>query len=70
VPTKDELAGLVDRSRHDPASGFPDMPSEVFWSSSPYVGDASNAWGVYFGNGVVNGVSRDGGFAVRLVRGG
>lgn len=71
VPTKDELAGLVDRSRHNPASGFPDMPSEVFWSSSPSVGNAYDAWFVNFGSGVVSGrFSRSFSLAVRLVRGG
>ena len=71
VPTKNELVGLVDHSRCDPASGFPDMPSERFWSSSPYVGSISSAWSVYFNDGDVD-VSYDRGYsdAVRLVRGG
>ena len=70
VPTKDELASLVDDSRHKPASGFPDMPSERFWSSSPYVGDSSSAWVVSFNDGNVNYYGRHCSLAVRLVRGG
>ena len=70
VPTKDELATLVDDSRHDPASGFPDMPSEAFWSSSPCVGYTNYAWVVGFDNGNVNYGNRGNYYAVRLVRGG
>jgi hypothetical protein len=68
VPTVDELASLVDRGRYAPASAFPDMPSDWFWSSSPYVGDASYAWVVNFSNGYVNSLNRNYDFAVRLVR--
>ncbi|MEY4195709.1 MAG: hypothetical protein RLZZ226_2077, partial [Pseudomonadota bacterium] len=67
LPTQGELASLVDDSRHDPASGFPDMPSEAFWSSSP---NANGAWYVYFDDGDVLYNSRNVRFAVRLVRGG
>ncbi len=70
VPTVDELASLVDRSRrHGSVSGFPDMPLEDFWSSSPYVGNAGYAWLVNFDYGSVNSRFR-GNFAVRLVRSG
>jgi hypothetical protein len=34
VPTFGELRTLLDRSRHNPASAFPDMPSDWFWSST------------------------------------
>jgi hypothetical protein len=71
VPTVEELASLVDRSRLLPASSFPDMPLDnIFWSSSPYVDDADHAWIVYFGDGSVASDSRKYEYAVRLVRGG
>lgn len=68
VPTVEELASLVDRSRRDPSSAFPDMPSAVFWSSSPYVGHSNYAWDVDFDYGYVNVSNRDDYSAVRLVR--
>ena len=73
VPTTDELVSLLDRSRGNPASGFPDMPSKSFWSSSPYVGNALYAWVVNFSSGYGGSYSygiRDYTYAVRLVRGG
>lgn len=70
LPTVEELLSLVDRSKFEPASDFPKMPSKSFWSSSRYVGNADGAWVVYFGSGFVSGYSRDYYYAVRLVRGG
>ncbi|MBM4128397.1 MAG: DUF1566 domain-containing protein [Nitrospira sp.] len=35
LPTRDELKTLLDGSRINPASAFPDMPSLRFCSSSP-----------------------------------
>jgi hypothetical protein len=70
LPTKDELIGLVDGSRQGPASGFPNMPSKPFWSSSPYVGNTNYAWFVGFDDGYVGYGSRLSLGAVRLVRGG
>ncbi len=68
VPTIDELSSLLDRTRSFPASGFPDMPSETFWSSLPYVGGIDLAWVVYFSYGFVSSSSCNYGYAVRLVR--
>ena len=48
---------------------FPQTPSNWFWSSSPYVGDADYAWGVNFGTGYINNVKfRYYNGHVRLVR--
>ena len=44
--------------------------SLAFWSSSPYVGNANNAWNVNFNNGNVNNNNRNNAFYVRLVRAG
>jgi len=71
VPTVDELKTLIDDTRLNPASRFPDMPSIWFWSSSPYVGNANFAWFVVFDYGLVSsGINRSNSGAVRLVRGG
>ena len=42
----------------------------AFWSSSPYVGNANNAWNVNFNNGNVNNNNRNNSNYVRLVRAG
>ncbi|MGI6393513.1 MAG: DUF1566 domain-containing protein [bacterium] len=53
LPTISELRTLINRNRCAPASGFPDMPSSYFWSSSSYVYGPNYAWGVDFSNGYV-----------------
>lgn len=71
LPNVKELLSIVDENRADPAIdivAFPSTPSSGFWSSSPYVGDASGAWFVYFYYGNVGGGNRDLNYAVRLVR--
>jgi len=70
LPTVEELETLVDRSRVDPASAFPGMPSEWFWSSSSYAGGSSIAWGVTFSYGYVYGTGKASSNFVRCVRGG
>ncbi len=70
LPNIAELQTIVERDNYYPAINtelFPNTPSDVFWSSSPYVG-ASSAWYVYFGYGDVDGSSRSDAFPVRLVR--
>ncbi len=74
LPNVKELASLADRSRHDPdpaidTDAFPGTPSDWFWSSSPYAGDAGNAWLVSFGYVYsIDGFSRSNYLHVRLVR--
>jgi len=70
VPTLDELTSLVDRTLTNPASTFPDIPSECFWSSLPCLGDTNYAWYVFFDFGYVYFSYRFNTNAVRLVRGG
>ena len=50
LPNKNELASLVSYSKYNPASDFPDMPGQYFWSSSTYAGNNSSAWSVDFYN--------------------
>ena len=71
LPTIEELSGLVDYNRADPASSFPEMPTYFFWSSSSVAGSASDAWYVHFRHHgfVSNFVKTDANY-VRCVRGG
>ena len=69
LPNKNELASLVNYEKYNPASDFPDMPSEAFCSSSTYYqSDADYAWGVVFGYGYVGIVSKTDTSYVRCVR--
>ena len=70
LPTKEELQGILASSgspRID-TTWFPNTQAFAYWSSSPYVGDASNAWVVYFDYGYVFVNDRDDINHVRLVR--
>ncbi|QVL49258.1 MAG: DUF1566 domain-containing protein [Thiocapsa sp.] len=73
LPNKNELASLVERRCYDPAINatfFPNTPSSVLWSSSPYADFSDNAWIVGFGGGGVYYYLKDLTFYVRLVRAG
>jgi Protein of unknown function (DUF1566) len=73
LPNVKELSSIADKSRSNPAIdtvAFPATPANLFWSSSPYVGDASSAWSVDFYLGGVYDVNRNSTYYVRLVRAG
>lgn len=53
LPDLAELRSLIDCSGYNPASGFPEMPSQYFWSSSSCVFSASKAWVVSFNSGSI-----------------
>lgn len=69
LPHIQELLSIVDRTRGSPAvdptafpntpRDFPNTPREFFWSSTPVSGIASQAWTVFFSEGVdiANGVN-------------
>ena len=70
LPTKEELEGILASSgspRID-TTWFPNTQANAYWSSSPYVGDSSGAWGVSFYGGYVYYDYRYGNYRVRLVR--
>jgi hypothetical protein len=71
LPNVKELSSIADKTKSNPAidsTAFPATVSGWYWSSTPYVGGPSNAWYVYFGNGVVYINYRYGNDYVRLVR--
>ena len=73
MPTIKELEGIADLGRSNPAidpTYFPNTPSSDVWSGSPYAGNSSYAWGVYFGYGYASDGYRGGSVRVRLVRAG
>jgi hypothetical protein len=71
LPNVKELTSIADKTRISPAidpAAFPATPSEWYWSSTPYAGVSSYAWGVGFGYGYVDGDLRSYSVHVRLVR--
>ena len=74
LPTPDELQGLVDYSVVAPGptidtTWFPNTKGSVFWSVSPYVVGAGQAWGVDFSTGFVAPYPNTEAHYVRVVRG-
>jgi len=53
LPSRFELESLLNLERANPASDFPGMPAQAFWSSSVYADNSSFAWVVGFGYGCV-----------------
>jgi len=73
LPTANELQSLLDYQRLNPAidtTWFPNTQAAFYWSGESFASNASNAWGVYFGNGGLNASSKGNDLRVRLVRGG
>ena len=73
LPTADELQSLVyyHASSVGPAivdAWFPNTVSNLYWTASPYVGNAGYAWFVYFYDGGVGHYPRGSTSYVRLVR--
>jgi hypothetical protein len=73
MPTREELLGIVSYDRVAPTidtAYFPNTPSSVVWSGSPYANDSDGAWYVFFYYGASGFDYRDDDSQVRLVRGG
>ena len=74
LPTRAELAALVDDTRHEPAidtSLFPRVKPRWHWTSTPCPWSSASAWLVYFGGGGVGYFPRnDDGFALAVRRAG
>jgi len=69
LPTIEELTTLISYKRSHPASDFPGMPFDWFWSSSSYAYYASLAWYVNGCYGYVGNGDKTSGGAARCVRG-
>ncbi|KOQ69947.1 DUF1566 domain-containing protein [Stenotrophomonas maltophilia] len=74
LPTRSELAALVDDTRHEPAidtSLFPGVLSRWHWTSTPCAWSSASAWLVDFYSGLVYGSHRGSyGFALAVRRAG
>lgn len=73
LPNIKELASIVERSCVDPAINltlFPNTPSDILWSSSPYPDYATDASALDVHYGYVYYGGHHYGWQVRLVRGG
>ncbi|MBI3903053.1 MAG: DUF1566 domain-containing protein [Nitrosomonadales bacterium] len=71
LPSVKELASIVDRGLSNPATDsvtFPGLQADWYWSSTPYTGASSLAWGVTFRDGSVAATARTSTYYVRLVR--
>ena len=74
LPTRSELAALVDDTRHEPAIDtalFPHVKPRWHWTSTPCAWSSASAWSVHFGYGLVGYDHRDCyGFALAVRRAG
>ncbi len=74
LPTKKELAGIVDYSRYYPNPSINPVftgYASFYWSSTAYAASSSTAWVVYFDSGFVSIGSKSQDYIyVRCVRGG
>jgi hypothetical protein len=72
MPTVQELTGIVDYNRHEPAidtSRFPGTKSGAYWTSTPVAwSPASGVWVVHFGGGLSSDYPRGYRAFVRAVR--
>jgi len=51
LPNRNELLSLVNTSSYAPATDFPNMPVERFWSSCTQPEDTAQAWDVNYNDG-------------------
>lgn len=73
LPNIKELRSIAERQCFDPSINlavFPQTPSVVFWSASPYADGGDHAWVIDFGLGGGDVVHKDTQHQVRLVRAG
>ncbi|WP_242880792.1 DUF1566 domain-containing protein [Stenotrophomonas maltophilia] len=74
LPTRAELAALVDETRHEPAIDtalFPGVLPRWHWTSTPAAWSSASAWFVHFGLGLVyDGRRGCDGFALAVRRAG
>jgi len=72
LPNENELMSIVDYGTFNPSINttlFPGTVASCCWSSTPYAGNVTHAWHVYFLNGVVSYYFKTSSYYVRCVRG-
>lgn len=71
LPNKNELASLVNYTKISPASDFPGMPVDIFWSSTTAHNNVDRGWVTDFKDGrVISAYAKSDELKVRCVRGG
>lgn len=68
LPNKNELVSLLDHEENDPATIFPNMPVENFWTSTSFADNVNRAWYVGFSYGNVYNSLKSNTLKVRCVR--
>ena len=70
LPNKNELITLIDYSKSNPASSFPEMPAETFWTSTfeTEYGGTKGAYNIDFKKGKLAYDAADADLYVRCVR--
>lgn len=71
LPTRYELRGLVNYSKHNPAidtAFFPNIQPDFYWSSDSVINDTTQAWAVDFNFGYTGSEYKTGHAHVMLVR--
>ena len=73
IPNHFELPSIIDLGNCNPAidtAVFPSTPTDYHWTASTYPCGSASAFGVYFYNGIVNGINKaTNKHSARLVRG-
>ena len=68
LPTIQELKSIVDYTKCNPATNLEGIKPNFYWSSSPFVSDSYDAWGVYFKSGGGDFKYKRNSYYVRCVR--
>ena len=73
LPNIKELISLVDDSKTSPSidtNVFEHTTSNLYWSSTTYVGNTSSMWGIYFVDGYQSRSIKSDSYYVRCIRAG
>jgi len=73
VPNLKELSSIVERQCRAPAinvSIFPATPNLVYWTATPSIANAANAWAIDLNLGIRGDILKSSANNLRLVRGG
>ncbi len=70
IPTIFELQSIVDYKKYDPAilDGFSSVETDTYWTSTQYMGDSDEVWGINFKDGSTDANGKGYDRRVRCVR--